>query len=92
MKFTYPAVLHRQEDGRWQATLPDLEGCEASGETLDEAVDEANAEMYRWIEAEMAEDDAALPPVSDVADLQVQGGDEVRNICINFRFNDGWDE
>ncbi|MCC8163220.1 MAG: type II toxin-antitoxin system HicB family antitoxin [Lachnospiraceae bacterium] len=92
MKFTYPAILHRQEDGHWQAMLPDLEGCEASGETLDEAVDEANAAMYRWIEAEMAEDDAALPPVSDAADLRVQDGDEVRNICINFRFNDGWDE
>ncbi len=92
MKFTYPAILHRQEDGRWQATLPDLEGCVATGDTLDEVVDEANAEMYRWIEAEMAEDDAALPPVSDIFDLQVQDGDEARNICINFRFNDGWDE
>ncbi|MCD8248588.1 MAG: type II toxin-antitoxin system HicB family antitoxin [Lachnospiraceae bacterium] len=92
MKFTYPAILHQQEDGRWLASLPDLEGCEVVGDTLDEAVDEANEAMYRWIEAEMAEDDAVLPPVSDAADLQLQVSDEVRNICINFRFTDGWDE
>ena len=42
MIFIYPAVFRKKEDGRYHAFFPDLECCEASGDTLDEAVDNAN--------------------------------------------------
>ena len=34
MKFTYPAVIGKEENGSWKAVLPDLACCEAEAETL----------------------------------------------------------
>ena len=42
MKFIYPAVFKKKTDGGYAAYFPDLEFCEASGETLDDAIDNAN--------------------------------------------------
>ncbi len=92
MKFTYPAIIHKMEDGTYRATVPDLACCEASGDTPDDAVERANEAVYDWIYTELLEDDGVLPPISDAGDLKLQDGDVVRNICVNIRFTDGWDE
>ena len=42
MKFIYPAVFRKNESGGYDAYFPDLECCEASGDTLDDAIDNAN--------------------------------------------------
>ena len=42
MKFIYPAVIRKTEEGKFQASFPDLECCYAVGDTLEEAVDNAN--------------------------------------------------
>ena len=47
MKFIYPAVFRKKEDGGYDAHFPDLECCEASGETLDDAIDNANEAAIR---------------------------------------------
>ena len=41
MIFIYPAVFRKEGDGRYHAFFPDLECCEASGDTLDDAIDNA---------------------------------------------------
>ena len=46
MKFIYPAVFRKNEEGKYKAFFPDLECCEAEGDTLDDAID--NAKM-KWI-------------------------------------------
>ena len=50
MKFIYPAVFRRTENGGYRGYFPDLECCEAFGDTLDEAVENANAAATgsRW--------------------------------------------
>ena len=83
MKFTYPAIIRKQDNGTWKAWLPDLACCEAVGDTLDDAIEEVNAAVYDWISLELSEDEADLPPVE---------GDVTRNICVNIRLFDGWDE
>ena len=70
MKFIYPAVFRKNEEGRYKAFFPDLACCEAEGDTLDDAIDNANEAAYNWIYA----------------------GDIVRNIQVNIRMYDGWDE
>lgn len=92
MKFIYPAIIRKTDAGNYHATFPDLECCEATGETLEDAVDRANEAACDWISLELSEEGAHLPPVSDAADLSLQEGDVVRNICVNIRFTDGWDE
>ena len=92
VKFIYPAVFRKAEDGGYQGYFPDLECCYAKGDTLEEAVDDANEAARCWLTGELEEDDWELPPVSDVHDLELEEGDVVRNIVVTIRFYEGWDE
>lgn len=92
MKFIYPAVFRKTDKCTYKGFFPDLEDCFGEGETLDEAIEEANAAAYNWISLELDEDDCQLPPVSDADDLELEEGDIVRNISVNIRFYEGWDE
>lgn len=94
MKFTYPAVIGKEENGSWKAVLPDLACCEEEAETLEEVIEKANAALYDWIELELSEDEVNLPPISDPRDLEqhLKEGQQVRQICVNIRLFDGWDE
>lgn len=92
MKFIYPAVIKPTASGTFRAVFPDLACCEAEGDTLEEAVDNANEAAYGWLELELSEEGAHLPPVTDIADITLAEGETVRNICVNLRLSDGWDE
>lgn len=92
MKFIYPAVFHKTESGKYTAYFPNLECCTATGDDLDDAIENANAAAYDWISAELLEEEPNLPSVSDENDLVLEEGDIVRNISVNIRFYEGWDE
>lgn len=92
MKFIYPAVFRKTENGTFTGFFPDLECCTAVGDTLDEAVDRANEAAYDWISLELSEEEPQLPPISDPQDLSLLEGDIIRNISVNIRFYEGWDE
>ena len=92
MKFIYPAVFRKKEDGSYDAHFPDLECCEASGETLDDAIDNANEVARTWITVELEEEDPIFPHVSDLEDIELAEDEIVRNISVNIRFYEGWDE
>ena len=92
MKFIYPAVFRKQENGGYHAFFPDLECCEAEGETLGDAIDNANEAAKNWITVELEEEDPVFPYVSDISDIKAEDGDIVRNISVNIRFYEGWDE
>ena len=91
MKFIYPAVFRKTENG-YHAFFPDLECCEASGDTLDDAIENANEACRNWITVELEEEEPNMPYVSDIEDIEVKDGDIVRNISVNIRFYEGWDE
>ncbi len=65
MKFIYPAVFHKTEEGHYKGYFPDLECCYG---------------------------DPLIPYVSDIEDIEVKEGEIVRNISMNIRFYEGWDE
>lgn len=91
MKFIYPAVFHREEDGTYTGFFPDLAECVVRGQTLEDAVDEAHDAAEAWINVEL-EEDVTLPLISDPKDIPLQEGDVVRSICVTIRFYEGWDE
>lgn len=91
MKFIYPAIIRKETDGHYKAVLPDLEGCVAEGDSIDEVLDNANAAAAEWITVEL-ETEIYLPPVSDMEDLCLNEGEFVRNICVTMRMSDGYDE
>ncbi len=92
MKFIYPAVFHPNKDGGYDAHFPDLECCEASGETLEDAIEHANEAARTWLTVELEEDNPVFPYVSDLEDIEVKEGEIIRNISVNIRFYEGWDE
>ena len=57
MKFIYPAVFRKTEEGKYKGFFPDLECCEATGDSLDDVIENANAAAYDWISLELSEDD-----------------------------------
>lgn len=91
MRFIYPAIIRKQENGTFHAFFPDLEDCHANGDTIDEVLDNANEAAANWIAVEL-EMEGQLPPISDEVDMQLQEGDIVRNIAVTMRMTDGWDE
>ena len=91
MKFIYPAVFRKTENG-YHSFFPDLECCEASGDTLDDAIENANEACRNWITVELEEEEPNMPYVSDIEDIEIKDGDIVRNISVNIRFYEGWDE
>ena len=92
MKFIYPAIFRRTEEGSYKGYIPDLEYCYGEGETLDDAIDSINDAGKDWLTLELSEDEPLIPYVSDLEDLTLEEGDIVRNISMNIRFYEGWDE
>lgn len=50
----YPVEAHESEGGGYFVTHPDLDGCMAEGETLEEAVANLADSRELWIEARLA--------------------------------------
>lgn len=91
MRFVYPAIFHKTKENTYHGYFPDLEECYGKGETLEDAVDDANAAAVDWITLEL-EEEGYLPPVTDAEDLVVKEGEVVRNIAVTIRLTDGYDE
>ena len=92
MKFTYPAIFKRTEDGRYRGYFPDLAMCEVEGADLEDAIRNAIEAEGDWIRLELEETDPQLPTISAHEDLVLDEGEFVRNIGVNIRFYEGWDE
>lgn len=92
MKFIYPAVFHKTETGTYEGYFPDLEDCHVKGDSLEDAISEANEAAFQWISVELEDENGELPSVSDARDLALKKGDIIRNISVNIRFYEGWDE
>ena len=91
MKFIYPAVFRKTEQGTYEGYFPDLDQCRATGETLDDAIEAANEAAMDWITLEL-EDSDSLPAVTDIRDIVPREGEIVRHISVNYKFTEGWEE
>lgn len=92
MKFTYPAVFKKKEDGSFTVHFPDLSLCQAAGKNYEEAMANAKEAERDWIELELQEEEINIPFVSQVEDLPVEEGDIVQLLSVNIRLMEGWDE
>jgi len=92
MTFIYPVILTKHEDGTVTGVFPDLEMCEVSAASVQDALEEAREAAYNWIELELSEDDPVMPHVSDIDEITLEENQEVRNIMVHYRYTEGWDE
>ena len=91
MTFTYPGVFHQNEDGSYEGYFPDLEDCTFSGETLDDAINDAIDAEKNWITVEL-EDEIGMPYISEEDEIELDEGEFVRQIQVIMHLQDGWDE
>lgn len=85
MTFIYPAIFTPHENGKgYHASFPDLECCEADGQDLEDAVEEARYAAQNWIMVEL-EDDGDLPYASHHEDLELKEGQLVKRISITVK-------
>lgn len=92
MKFCYPAVFKKREDGGYSVRFPDLSGCEASGVNYEEALTEAKEAELTWLSIELLEEMNQPPFVSEVSDLELTEDETAQLVAVNIRFMEGWDE
>ena len=92
MRFIYPAIITKYDDGHYEADFPVLKLCHAEGASEMEVLREAKAAAYDWIDLELQEDEPDLPPASDPEDLHPGSNAFVRNILVIYRMHEGWDE
>lgn len=70
-KRIYPAVFHREEDGAYTVTFPDLPGCITCGDTAEQAYRMAKDALALWL---FDEKPAKATPFEDI---RAEGGDRV---------------
>ena len=71
MEYIYPAIFHRNSDGSFTITYPDLPGCISEGKTLSNAMHMAESALTQWIEY-LADKGEEIPPASDIMELSVE--------------------
>lgn len=72
MNKIYPAIFHKDEDGGFWVSFPDLEGCFTQGETLEEAFAMAKEVLALHLDG-MEE----LPAATSVASVEAEEGASV---------------
>ena len=92
MKFWYPAVFKQNNDGSYDVSFPDLNGCTAKGKDLEEALAEAKEAERTWLEIQILEDGENPPGVSEVSDVPIGEGETARIVAVNIRLMEGYDE
>ena len=90
MKFAYPAVFTQENDGKYKVVFPDLEGCAAEGDTLEEAIEKAKEAESAWIELEL-EDSWELPGITHRDDMELPEGSFMREVAVRIKLVDDYD-
>ena len=61
----YPLAIHKDEDSCYGVTVPDIPGCFSAGDTIGEAVENAQEAIFEHLEV-LAEDEIFAPTASAV--------------------------
>lgn len=72
MKLRYPAIFHREDNSYW-IEFPDLDGCFSNGESINEAMDNAEEALSAYVML-LLESNEDLPAPSDIANITVEDG------------------
>lgn len=81
MLFSYPMIVH-EEAGYWGGEFPDIEGCNAQGDTLEEILSDA-AEALQLHLLSMMIDGEKLPEPSYIKSVRVDDNSFVTLVSAN---------
>lgn len=85
-EYVYPAIFHKNDDGSYTITYPDLPGCISEGKDLGSAMYMAQSALTQWMEY-LADKKQDIPQPAALGDVPV-GEDEFANL-IQANIKDG---
>ena len=65
----YPVIIHKDRGSDYGVTVPDLPGCFSAGETLEEALSNAEEAILTHVEGLLVDDDT-VPSPTDIETLR----------------------
>ena len=83
-EYTYPAVFHRNGDGTFTVSFPDLPGCITEGKTIGNAIYMAQSALTQWT-AFLTDSKEPLPEASALGDILCDEGEFVNLVCATVR-------
>lgn len=86
MKFVYPAIFKLEEGSYW-VSFPDLEGCFSRGDTVEEAVINAQEAMELYLEPD--NDDPVFPKATPINEVEFEGEGFVSLVSGNVKVDMG---
>lgn len=69
MKYAYPAVFTKEDEGGYSVFFPDLEGCYTCGETLPEAIEMAQDALSLFL-YDAEEEKREIPAASELKSVE----------------------
>lgn len=84
MNIAYPAIVHEEPDGVW-VEFPDLEGCYSDGETVAEAITNAQDALGGYL-CSMLDRDMKLPAPSGIHSIRSKDGAVSIVVTDPFRY------
>ena len=84
MEYVYPAIFHRNKDGSYTITYPDLPGCISEGKTLGNAMRMAQFALAQWI-GYLADKKQEIPNASLLKEIKVTNSDFMSLICTEVK-------
>ena len=82
MKYAYPAIVTRENDGLYAVEFPDLDGCATSGSSLPDALEMAEDALCLTL-YDMEEEGEAIPAPSDLKAVQNSTDEIVSLVCCD---------
>lgn len=77
-EYIYPAIFHKNDDGSFTVTFPDLPGCITEGKTMGDAIKMAQSALTQWIEF-LRDEKEDIP----IASIKAEGQDFVKLIELD---------
>ncbi|MDR1957325.1 MAG: type II toxin-antitoxin system HicB family antitoxin [Treponema sp.] len=70
MEYVYPGIFHKNSDGTYTITYPDLPGCISEGKSLEDALYMAQSALTQWL-SYLEDKKQAIPHASSTEVIQL---------------------
>jgi predicted RNase H-like HicB family nuclease len=84
MEYVFPAVFHKNKEGSYTITYPDLPGCISEGKNLGNAMYMAESGLKQWI-GYLVEKKQNVPVASHIDKIKVNKGEFVNLIRAELK-------
>lgn len=85
-EYIYPAIFHKNNDGSFTVTFPDLPGCITEGKTMGNALKMAQSALTQWIDF-LHDEKEAIPEASEYSAITPAEGEAVSLVQADTRDN-----